>query len=91
MQDLSAYQSLTKLLLDCILWRNLNGRAVACLLSQQLFASNRYLFSLYFSFMSVLSLEARLNTVILVVKLILIYLSMVVLKVFVYTCKVLAC
>ena len=76
MQDLSAYQSLTKLLLDCILYGNLNGRKVSCLLSEQLFASNRYLFSLYFAFTSILSLEARLNTVILVVKLILIYLSM---------------
>lgn len=66
MQDLSAYQSLTKLLLDCILYGNLKGRKVACLL----------LFSLCFSFMSLLSLEARLNTVILAVKLILIYLSM---------------
>lgn len=45
MEDLSAYQSLTKLLLDCILYGDFSGRNVACLLYEQLFASSS---SLYF-------------------------------------------
>ncbi|OXB58066.1 hypothetical protein ASZ78_007725, partial [Callipepla squamata] len=49
MQDLSAYQSLTKLLLDCILCGNLSGRNVACLLYKQVYVSHN---SLYF-FLSV--------------------------------------
>ncbi|XP_061202802.1 leucine-rich repeat and guanylate kinase domain-containing protein isoform X1 [Neopsephotus bourkii] len=42
MENLSAYESLTKLLLDCILYGNSNGRKVACLLSE--LASHGYLF-----------------------------------------------
>ncbi|KAM9028843.1 leucine-rich repeat and guanylate kinase domain-containing protein isoform 3-T3 [Ara ararauna] len=42
MKNLSAYQSLTKLSLDCILYGILNGRKVACLLSE--LASHGYLF-----------------------------------------------
>ncbi|NXD44011.1 LRGUK protein, partial [Copsychus sechellarum] len=45
MQDLSAYHSLTKLLLDCILWGILNGRKMDFFFAV---SSNKYLFSLCF-------------------------------------------
>ncbi|OXB70896.1 UNVERIFIED_CONTAM: hypothetical protein H355_011869, partial [Colinus virginianus] len=83
MQDLSAYQSLTKLLLDCILYGNLSGRDVAFLLYEQVFVSHN---SLYF-FLSVTLFFRRKLIVILVLGLIVIYLNVPELKMFVYICK----